>query len=185
MKALSQRSLEKIKLHYTEEYHKTLSKLKELETVLLELGDVTVTHSDVLGEATESTPQQVESPHTESVEQQKQPSEDKPEKRSYKKRAKKRGRKSVWGEFVIKRLKSTQKPLSYDDLANHAIVIMKLDTNEFDKVRKSIIGAVFNLRTNQDKLATVSKNGTRDKYVLLKSWVDEKNKMLPEFKDKL
>lgn len=179
---LTQSSLQKIKLHYTEEYNKTLSKLKELEAVLMELGDIDVSSIDlpVVKNREDVGVVDTQTSRPKSSGEQKEPV-----KRAYKKRSKKRGRKSVWGEFILKRLKSTQKPLSYDDLANHAIVIMKLDKSDFEKVRKSIIGAVFSLRTKQEKVSTISKDGTRNKYVLLKSWVDEKNKMLPEFKDKL
>lgn len=181
---LTDRSLQKIKLHYTEEYHKTLGKLKELESILEELGDVEVSNKDfsVLEVEPDNTVKQV---NLEIVQEDAPIHIEKPIKRPYKKRLKKRGRKSVWGNFVLKRLKSTQKPLSYDDLANHAIVLLKEDKSDFAKIRKSIIGAVFNLRTKQEKVATIPKDGTRNKYVLLKSWVDQDNKMLPEFKNKL
>lgn len=179
---LTQSSLQKIKLHYTEEYNKTLSKLKGLEAVLMELGDIDVSSSDL---PVVQNRVDITASHTQSILPNLEDAQKEPVKRAYKKRSKKRGRKSVWGEFILKRLKSTQKPLSYDDLANHAIVIMKLDKSDFEKIRKSIIGAVFSLRTKQEKVSTISKDGTRNKYVLLKSWVDEKNKMLPEFKDKL
>lgn len=177
---LSKVSLQKIKLHYTEEYHKTLSKLKELEAILLDLETVDITPNDVPN-VLQTQVEQLES----STDVKLNSLEEKPKKRSYKKRSKKRGRKSIWGDFILKRLKSTQKPLSYDDLANHAIVIMKLDKNDFSKIRKSIIGAVFSLRTKQEKVVTIPKDGTRNKFVLLTSWVDKKNKMLPEFKNKL
>lgn len=179
---LSQSSLQKIKLHYTEEYNKTLSKLKELEAVLLELSDIDISSNEL---PVVQNREDISLVDAQTSRPTSSPAKKESVKRAYKKRSKKRGRKSVWGDFILRRLKSTQKPLSYDDLANHAVVIMKLDKNDFEKIRKSIIGAVFSLRTKKEKVLTISKDGTRNKYVLLKSWVDEKNKMLPEFKDKL
>lgn len=181
---LNDATLQKIKLHYTEEYQKTLVKLKELEGVLSQLNEVQVSYQVPSASLLDAIPEGAAIPNT-VKEQEASTVQEKAPKRNYKKRAKKRGRKSLWGDFVLKRLKSTQKPLSYDDLANHAIVMMKLDQKDFNKIRKSIIGAVFSLRTKQDKVVTVPQEGSRDKYVLLKGWVDERENMLPEFKEKL
>lgn len=164
---LKDQTLQQIKLHYTEEYQKTLRKLKEIESVLEELTEVKVSTT--------------EDPVTLNVQpSEKIKSSPKP-KRAYKKRAKKRGRKSVWGDFILKRLKSVNRPLTYNDLANHAIVTKNLEQKDFDKIRKALIAAVFQLRKTDGKVHTENKTGTRDKYVLLHKWMNEKGKPLPEF----
>lgn len=168
---ITDQTLQQIKLHYTEEYQKTLRKLKEIESVLEELsgvtvstGEETVAYVSPVSKEISSEPVPVSTP-----------------KRAYKKRAKKRGRKSVWGDFILKRLKSVNRPLTYNDLANHAIVTKNLDKKDFDKIRKALIAAVFQLRKTDGKVHTENKTGTRDKYVLLKKWISDQGKPLPEF----
>jgi len=172
---LSTKTLEHIKLHYTEEYQKTLRKLKELETVLQELSQVDISVLDV---DNISSIGNIETTDNENISQA---TSGIVPKRSYKKRAKKRGRKSIWGEFVLKRLKAINRPLTYDALANHALVTMGLQQSEYDKTRKSLIAAVFQLRNKQQKVHTANKTGTRDKYVLLSKWTDGSGNPLPEF----
>ncbi len=167
---ITDQTLQQIKLHYTEEYQKTLRKLKEIESVLEELSGVTV------GSTTEApVALDLKSPETNTSEQNLKP------KRAYKKRSKRRGRKSVWGDFILKRLKSVNRPLTYNDLANHAIVTKNLEQKDFDKIRKALIAAVFQLRKAGGKVHTENKTGTRDKYVLLHKWMGKDGKPLPEF----
>jgi len=169
---ITDQTLQQIKLHYTEEYQKTLRKLKEIESVLDELSGVTISTLEEKVTSITSLPIKEESSKPASIATP---------KRAYKKRAKKRGRKSVWGDFILKRLKSVNRPLTYNDLANHAIVTKNLDKKDFDKIRKALIAAVFQLRKTDGKVHTENKTGTRDKYVLLKKWMSTQGKPLPEF----
>ena len=172
---ISTTTLQHIKLHYTEEYQKTLRKLKDLEAVLQELSQVDVSVLDLENISS------INNTQTTSKENILPAASNIVPKRSYKKRAKKRGRKSLWGEFVLKRLKAINRPLTYDALANHALVTMGLQQSEYDKTRKSLIAAVFQLRNKQQKVNTANKTGTRDKYVLLSKWTDGNGNPLPEF----
>lgn len=164
---ISSQAAQIVKLHYNTEYQKTLKYLKEIEQILEELKDVAIpiggadspqiqmrqrVHDEDQGGAITTAP-----------------------KRKYKKRTRKRGRKSKWGDFVIKRLRSVNRPLTYDELANHAQVSLNIPLEEYDKTRRSLVGAVFQLRNKQNKVRTFPKSNSRDKYVLLSKWLDENN----------
>ncbi|WGK64425.1 hypothetical protein [Croceiramulus getboli] len=165
--SLSGDALKQIKLHYQEEYAKTLKKLKELEQVLQELDPVQLDAAPVteLNTAPSST---ADKPKT--------------QKRKYKK---KRGRKSVWGKFIMDRLKATQIPLSYDQMTNHAMVVKKLAPSEKDKTKRAISSAAFNLRKNAEKIDTYGIKGSREKYLVLSSWLDDKGQLEDKYKSKI
>lgn len=168
---LSDQTISEIKLHYQEEYQTTLRRLKEIESVLKELEPFSITISKISDYNTI-----VGQEATLNTAASKKPTE-KP-KAQYKKRSKKRGRKSVWGDFILKRLRAVNRPLTYDELANHAQVSLNIDPLEFDKTRKALVSAVFQLRNKQDKVATFRKTNSRDKYVLLVKWLNENKEPL-------
>ena len=187
--------LKSIKLKYLELYNTKLKELEEIKFVLSKLNgfvieeEIKFDETNISVEPSKNNKEAVlannsaEIENTEvSVAIAKEEAEVEKPKRAYKKRAKKRGRKSVWGTFVMKRLRSVNRPLTYDDLTNHAIVNLNLDPSEYEKSRKAIIGAVFQLRNKQQKLQTHNKSNSRDKYVLLNKWFDEEGKPLPQMK---
>ncbi|WP_438961448.1 hypothetical protein [Nonlabens sp.] len=177
---LSDEVLQQIKSHYTSEYEKTLQHLAALKKVLYELKDVeieVVAPQD--GAATSilsSKKSLVKNQSTVGF---------KSTKAKVKKSKSNRGRKSKWGDFIIRQLKAKQKPLSYDDLANYAIVKFKLEHTAFDNVRKKIVGAVFYMKKNNSPIDSYAKKGSRTKYLGLQNWFEREGKLLPEFKNKI
>lgn len=171
---LSNQAAQIVKLHYSAEYHKTLKYLKELKQVLEELKDIDIPVG-------ENDIPQVILANQEFINNKSNARALTP-KRPYKKRAKKRGRKSKWGDFILKRLRAVNRPLTYDELANHAQVSLTLPSEEYDKTRRALVGAVFQLRNKQNKVKTFPKSNSRDKYVLLIKWVNENNTPLDTMK---
>lgn len=186
--------LQRIKLEYHREFVSTLKRLQDLKKVLDELKDIPMpdavlenldTVSSVQQLETDSVKQETRVPLYESSETETEVSasnsDSDPKKRKGPKKSKgKRGRKSIWGTFIVTRLKSVQRPLTLDELTNHAIVTKKLDPARFPRIRQSIVNAVFGLR-QKNKVVTVGVKGTREKVVSLPQWLDEREKLLPEY----
>jgi|GEM_PF-2391802 len=162
----------KMKLHYQQEYSQTVKKLAELKSILEQLTNVDT--GMIENYATESL--EKDSPQNDRGQASEKP------KRKYKKKP---GRKSVWGKFIISRLKSTRVPLSYDDMTNHAIAIKNLEPTDFEKIRKKIIAAAFVLRSKQDKIDNFAIKGSRTKYMGLKEWFEREGLLKDEFRNKI
>ncbi|KQC33646.1 hypothetical protein AAU57_10155 [Nonlabens sp. YIK11] len=165
----------KMKLHYQQEYSQTLEKLAELKSILEELSgvDTGVVESQPKSSAEDVSPQNDRGRREETA--------DKP-KRKYKKKP---GRKSIWGKFILSRLKATRTPLSYDDMTSHAIAIKNIEPTQFDKIRKKIIAAAFVLRTKQDKIDNFAIKGSRTKYMGLKEWYEREGLLKEEYRTKI
>ncbi|WP_124980400.1 hypothetical protein [Nonlabens xiamenensis] len=161
----------KIKIHYQEEYAKTLKKLDELKSILQEMEAVPT--NNYMHESSEST-----TAITSSSEENESP---KP-KRKYKK---KRGKKPVWSKFILNRLKATQTPLSYDDMTNQAIARMNLSPTDFENTRKKIVAAAFILRKKKGQIDTYAIKGDRTKYMGLTKWFEKEGRLNPEFQSKI
>lgn len=162
-----------MKLHYQQEYSQTLKKLTEIKSILDQLKDVdTGIGGDHLPESSESTAPQSDK-STQTIDKV---------RRKYKKKP---GRKSIWGKFIISRLKSTRVPLSYDDMTNHAIAIKNLEPADFENIRKKIIAAAFVLRSKQDKIDNFAIKGSRTKYMGLKEWFEREGVLRDEFQNKI
>ncbi len=88
--------------------------------------------------------------------------------------AKKRGPKSIWGKFILEQLKQRQQPLSYKDLMVEAMKSRSEQNPKYQNVRSSILNSAFRLRAIQGKIATVQQEGKKEKFIVLRSWVDDK-----------
>ncbi len=160
----------KMKLHYQQEYSQTLEKLAELKSILDQLNGVETSGLETYSQNETRSPEEKSS---------------KTEKTSKRKYKKKPGRKSIWGKFILSRLKATSTPMSYDDMTSHAIAIKNLDPTTFEKVRKKIIAAAFVLRTKQDKIDNFAIKGSRTKYMGLKDWYEREGLLKEQYKSKI
>ncbi len=170
----------KMKLHYQEEYMRTLKKLEELKQVLDQLEVVDTASPQLMLNVDSST---MESPVASDNSEDANPKKIKPvKKRKYKKRA---GSKNPWSKFIKSRLKATQMPLSYDDMTNHAIAIKNLDPQDMEAIRKKIVAAAFQLRSKLDMIDTYAVKGSRTKYMGLKEWFEREGMLREEFSSKI
>ena len=108
--------------------------------------------------------------------------EDAKAKRSYKK---KRGPKAVWPKRILKRLRQTDTPMSYDQLASHYYFNDNDKNLSLERVRQGIVSSAFKMRKQDNKLDTWAKKGSRTVYVGLPSWFDDKGVMLKEYQKKI
>ena len=93
---------------------------------------------------------------------------------------KKRGPKSIWGAFILKRLRARNRPMSYDELIADAMSIHKIPEARLKSARASILNSAFRLRTVHGKIVTVGRPGKKDKLVVLTKWVEESGSLKPE-----
>lgn len=168
---LSGPELEAMKAFYQEELTKTLSKLHHLQSVLNQLGG-SASNIDV------KLPETVDRPVSTAQ------SETSPEIEETKKSGKKRGPKSIWGSFILKRLQQLDRPLTYNELVDEAMVFFKLSESKRQTVINAINNSAFRLRKNSNRVDTFSSGG-REKFVALKSWFDENGKIRKEYEKKI
>ena len=93
---------------------------------------------------------------------------------------KKRGPKSIWGAFILKRLRARNRPMSYDELIADAMSIHKIPDARMKSAKASILNSAFRLRTVHGKIVTVGRPGKKDKLVVLSKWVEESGALKPE-----
>lgn len=93
---------------------------------------------------------------------------------------KKRGPKSIWGAFILKRLRARNRPMSYDELIAEAMSIHKIPEAKLKSAKASILNSAFRLRTVHGKIVTVGRPGKKDKLVVLTKWVEESGALKPE-----
>lgn len=161
-----------MKSFYQEELHKTLNKLRHIQAVLGQLGDHTTQINVTTGGQVESlSSSATSSTETKSLATKKSP-------------GKKRGPKSIWGTFILKRLQQLDKPLTYNQLVDEAMVYFKLNESKRQTVVNAINNSAFRLRKNSGRVDTFNAGG-REKFVALKSWFDASGKIRPEYRSKI
>ncbi len=95
------------------------------------------------------------------------------------------GPKGVWTNYILKRLRQVQRPITYEDLIKDAMLAFNKTKEEADKVRQAIMNSAFRLRKKQGKVLTYRKPGSKEKFIGLRKWFDESGELLEEYKKKL
>ncbi|MDA9864081.1 hypothetical protein N9C70_03330 [Flavobacteriales bacterium] len=86
-------------------------------------------------------------------------------------RPKKRGPKSVWGNFILRRLRQCDRPLSYSELIRDAMVMHNLPASKEKNAKASILNAAFRLRTHLGKVDSVGMPSKKERFLVLTSWL--------------
>ena len=94
---------------------------------------------------------------------------------------KKRGPKSVWGKFITNRLRTRQKPMSYDDLISDAMSLHKIADETKANATASILNAAFRLRTVTGEIVTVGRKGRKEKLIVRTAWLNEDGSLQEEY----
>jgi hypothetical protein len=174
-----------MKQFYQRELEKTMKHLQHIKSVLESLGDkatqilinvkgsakaLSVTASDASGvKRGPGRPRKTEAPGAVA--------------KTIKTRGKKRGPESVWGTFILDKLKDSDKPMTYQHLVDAAMSKFGLTEAKRKATSDAIINAAFRLRKNAKKIDTFSA-GQREKHVALKSWFDAPGKIGAVYMDK-
>jgi hypothetical protein len=167
--ALSRQEVDEMRLAYEQEYVKLKHRLEHLESVLERIG------SDVLSTKAKRSPS---APRVNLAPID--PIDDKPKRR----RRKKRGPKSVWGNFILRRLRQADRPISYAEMIRDAMVLHNLPESKRKNARASILNSSFRLRAIHGKIDTVGEEGKKEKYLILSRWKDANGELLPPYDER-
>ncbi len=100
-------------------------------------------------------------------------------------RKRKPGPKGTWTNYIMKRLRQVQRPITYDDLIHDAMLNFNKPPEDLEKVRQAVMNSAFRLRKKQGKVLTYRKPGSKEKYIGLKKWFDADGNLLNEYKKKI
>ena len=98
-------------------------------------------------------------------------------------RPKKRGPKSVWGNFILRRLRQCDRPLSYAELIRDAMVLHNLPAEKEKNAKASVLNAAFRLRNTLKKVDTIGLPGKKEKFLVLSSWIESEGKLKAPYQD--
>lgn len=101
-----------------------------------------------------------------------------------KKTSGKAGRKSKWDKIIIEHMTSLGKPVTYEELTDDVMKAQKLPASKRSSTKQAIVNVIFRMRKRNDHVDTISL-GSREKYVVLKSWCSSPGKLKPEFAKKV
>lgn len=159
----SNKDLAEMKDFYLEEYEKTAYRLEHIRNILSRIDP------DFKGEV----PVNVSSIATTKV------------KKTRTTRKKKPGPKAIWGNYILKRLRQLDKPVTYTEIIKDAMLYFKLGDEKEKAVRQAIMNSAFRLRNKQGKIDTYRKPGSKEKYVGLKKWFNKEGSLLPEYRKRI
>lgn len=155
--------VERLREMYEQELSKTLERLSHIEAILSQLNSSPSKPGNEPASARATVAKSLGRPKA--------------------RKGKKRGPRSVWGNFVLKRLKDLDKPLTYEEMVKEAMTFANVGPEKEKNIRQSIINTTFRLRTVEGDIDTFSM-GNRIKYLALKDWFDDNGQIRPEYAKK-
>lgn len=96
---------------------------------------------------------------------------------------KKRGPKSIWGSFIIKRLRARNRPMTYTELIEDAMAIHHLPAEKEASTRASILNSAFRLRSVHGRVETIGRSGKKERYLILTKWLDSDGMLVHPYDD--
>ena len=150
-----------MKSFYEAELTKTVKRLQHIQTVLEQLKSEVKIEIVVAGlqQATESKPKRV----------------------TRTKRKGKRGRKSIWGEFILQTLKDNGRPLKYSEIITAARIKFNIPESKMRTLKAAINQSAFRLRTIHKQIEAIGEEGKKEKFLALSKWYDDKGKLQAEY----
>ncbi|MDG2247016.1 MAG: hypothetical protein P8L71_11735 [Flavobacteriales bacterium] len=98
------------------------------------------------------------------------------------KRKKKRGPKSIWGNFILRRIRQADRPVSYSEMVRDAMVIHSIPQSKLKNAKASILNSAFRLRAIHGKVETIGIEGKKEKYLVLAKWVGQNGELVAPYK---
>lgn len=100
-------------------------------------------------------------------------------------KSKKRGPKSVWGDFIVRRLKKLDRPMSYAEMLNDAMDIHNIPDEKRQNAKGSILNSAFRLRKTHKKIETIPVPGRKEKFIVLTEWLGSDAKLKHPYKSRM
>lgn len=175
--------LQYIRSFYEQERFQLLSRLQHVDQVIARLNGGTTAITDRMAAPVAPLPTMPVAPAIAAAPQEVTPAPKRKRGRPRKEevvevkakkagRPKKRGPKSVWGNFILRRLRQCDRPLSYSELIRDAMVMHNLPAAKEKNAKASILNAAFRLRTHLGKVDTVGMPGKKERFLVLTSWME-------------
>lgn len=168
---LSQEDRSEMKRFYLEQLEEALRKVKHFKTVLkkLELDDYTNIDTETYGHSLQLYKLQNEPPLPKSINSKKKNG---------------RGRKSIWGNFILNLLTTEDRPLSYTEIIKTAMDKFNLPESKLKNVKQAITNSSFRLRVTNKKIETFGLPGRKERFLCLASWF-KNGKLTIDYQNKL
>ncbi len=157
-----------MKAFYESELDKTVRKLQHLENELSQLKSDVNVHVVVAGMPSNPMPA---SPGG--------------KVKARKPRKGQRGRKSIWGDFILRTVKENNRPMLYSEIIQAAKIRFNIPDAKMKTLRAAINQSAFRLRTVHKKINTVGKDGRKEKHIALSAWFDDKGNLREEYSSRL
>ena len=164
---LPESELAEMKQFYQDEYERLSRRLQHIKTILERLG-VEIQEENLTGVKPQPSTANVVPPPSPIVS----------------KRKKKSGRKPKWELLIMKRLRQLDRPVTYDELTEEIMTFSKLPENKKTSTKQAVVKVILRLRNRDKRLDTFS-NGTREKYIALKSWFEKPGEIKKEYAAKI
>jgi hypothetical protein len=170
---LNEDEIIEMKRFYIAQYDKAVRELDHIKNVLNKLGADTSSlqatpkpesHTRFLKHASMISPEQIEA-HSE-------------------RKKGTRGRKSLWGNFILNLLKELDRPLSYTQIINEAMSRFNLPDSKTKNVKQAITNSAFRLRVINHKIDTYGLPGKKERFLCLIDWFDN-GELSDDMKNKL
>lgn len=175
---LSEKEASEMRYFYEEEYVILSRKLAHVTSMLEKLGGE-AKPTIVKPSSTRIT--KVAAAQASSVDSYDDEDEFESDGKTRRKRRKKRGPKSVWGAFILKRLRQLDRPISYSSMLDYAMVVHSIPETKRENAKASILNSAFRLRTVHGKIDTVGEDGKKEKFLVLKRWTDGEGNLVEPY----
>lgn len=149
---LTQEDRSEMKRFYLEQLEKALHRVKHFKTILkkLESDDLTQVDTQTYGVSLQ-------------LHEQNRLRVDSDRKNS-------RGRKSIWGQFILNQLQKEDRPLSYTEIIRTAMSSFNIPESKLKNVKQAITNSSFRLRVTNKKIDTFGLPGKKERFLCLISW---------------
>ncbi len=169
--ALSRHDVDELRVAYEQEYVKLKQRIDHVIKVLESLGSDVLVGSGAVAPTTSLQVAQRESTVSDVAKKKRR-------------RSKKRGPKSIWGNFILRRLRQADRPVSYAEMIRDAMVLHNLPESKRKNARASILNAAFRLRAIHERIDTVGEDGKKEKYLVMTKWLDENKELIAPYDER-
>ena len=89
----------------------------------------------------------------------------------------KRGRRSIWGDFILRSLETYKQPLYFSQIIQLAQTEFNIPDEKLKVLKAAINQASFRLRTVHKKIETIGVKGQKAKQLILSEWLNDKGEV--------